>query len=44
MIETGGGDIDAVTALATTLDALEEERRDAAVSLLRALEQVLRQS
>ena len=44
VIETGGGDIDAVTALATTLDALEEERRDAAVSLLRALEQVLRQS
>jgi hypothetical protein len=43
VIETGGGDIDAVTALATTLDALEEERRDAAVSLLRALEQVLRQ-
>lgn len=44
VIETGGGDIDAVTALASTLDALEEERRDAAVSLLRALEQVLRQS
>ena len=44
VIETGGGDIDAVTTLASTLDALEEERRDAAVSLLRALEQVLRQS
>jgi GAF domain-containing protein len=44
VIETGGGDIDAVTALASTLDALEEERREAAVSLLRALEQVLRQS
>ena len=44
VIETGGGDIDAVTALASTLDALEEEHREAAVSLLRALEQVLRQS
>ena len=44
VIETGGGDIDAVTALASTLEALEEERREAAVSLLRALEQVLRQS
>jgi GAF domain-containing protein len=43
VIETGGGDIDAVTALASTLEALEEERREAAVSLLRALEQVLRQ-
>lgn len=44
VIEGGGGDIDAVTALATTLEALDGERRDAGVALLRALEQVLRPS
>lgn len=42
LIEGGGGDIDAVTALASTLEALEGEQRDAGVALLRALEQVLR--
>ncbi|MDF2749555.1 MAG: putative sensor protein [Gaiellaceae bacterium] len=44
VIEGGGGDIDAVTALATTLEALDGERREAGVALLRALEQVLRPS
>jgi len=44
VIEGGGGDIDAVTALATTLEALDGERRDAGVALLRALELVLRPS
>ena len=44
VIEGGGGDIDAVTALATALEALDGERRDAGVSLLRALELVLRPS
>jgi GAF domain-containing protein len=43
VIEGGGGDVDAVTALAAALDALEGERREAGVSLLRAFEQVLRQ-
>ncbi len=42
LVEGGGGDIDAVTALASTLEALEGEQRDAGVVLLRALEQVLR--
>ncbi|MBA3347178.1 MAG: GAF domain-containing protein [Actinobacteria bacterium] len=42
LIEGGGGDIDAVTALASTLEALEGKQRDAGVALLRALEQVLR--
>ena len=44
VIEGGGGEIDAVTALATTLEALDGERRDAGVALLRALELVLRPS
>ena len=44
VIEGSGGDIDAVTALATTLEALDGERREAGVALLRALEQVLRPS
>jgi GAF domain-containing protein len=43
VIEGGGGDVDAVTGLAAALDALEGERREAGVSLLRAFEQVLRQ-
>jgi GAF domain-containing protein len=43
VIEGGGGDVDAVTALAAALDALEGERREAGVSLLHSLEQVLRQ-
>jgi GAF domain-containing protein len=43
VIEGGGGDVDAVTGLAAALDALEGERREAGLSLLRALEQVLRQ-
>ena len=43
VIEGGGGDVDAVTALAAALDALEGERREAGVSLLRSLEHVLRQ-
>jgi len=43
VIEGGGGDVDAVTALAAALDALEGERREAGVRLLHSLEQVLRQ-
>jgi hypothetical protein len=44
VIEGGGGDVGAVTALVSTLDGLEGGRRDAGLALLRALEQVLRQS
>ena len=42
VIEGGGGDVAAVTALASTLDGLEGEQREAGVSLLRALEVLLR--
>ena len=43
VIEGGGGDIAAVTALAAALDGLEGERREAGAALLRALAQVLRE-
>ncbi len=44
VIEDGGGDVGAVTALASTIDALEGGRRDAGLAHLRALELGLRQS
>ncbi len=43
VIEGGGGDVAAVTALATALDGLEGERREAGVTLLRSLERLLRE-
>ncbi len=42
VIEGGGGDLRAVTALAAALDGLEGKRRDAGLALLRALEELLR--
>ena len=42
VIEGAGGDLGAVTALATALDGLEGDRREAGVSLLRSLEELLR--
>ena len=42
VIEGGGGDIAAVAALASALDGLDGDRREAGATLLQALEQVLR--
>jgi GAF domain-containing protein len=42
VIEAGSGDVNAVTALAAALEALDDERREAGVRLLRALGEVLR--
>ncbi len=42
-LELGGGDVSVVARLAAALDGLEEDRREQALALLNALEQVLKQ-
>ncbi len=43
VLEAGGGEVGVVARVATALDELEDERREAGLRLLEALEQVLRE-